>query len=346
MRAEPAGADDAFRSLQRGPHPPQTHPTTIADGLLTSLSERTFRILSERLEGILTVSDTNIIRAMRLLWERMKIVVEPSGAVPLAAVRQHPDTFVGRRVGLIISVGNVDLDHLPWLTSVRSGDDRKGSNLFRCVLALARLDSARRPTLKTFSKTFESSRPTRGIDSGTHLIRNCVSHRTSCAGTDCATAHRGPTERVDPRGFSVGHECCFAIHGDMGPTDTSSGRGGTMRQRKPELWAAVVFSVLVPSMAVDAAESVETCSSCADCQAKLSSGLYSVVELDVDIIDYPGSCIDLHLGESNVTFDCAGAPHRRRRSQGRAGTGRPGARCHHDAGQWQYLLGSAPSSWF
>ena len=66
------------------------------------------------LEGILTVSEGNIIRAMRLLWERMKIVVEPSGAVPLAAVLEHPDTFAGRRVGLIISGGNVDLDHLPW----------------------------------------------------------------------------------------------------------------------------------------------------------------------------------------------------------------------------------------
>jgi len=79
-----------------------------------------------------------------------------------------------------------------------------------------------------------------------------------------------------------------------------------MRQRKPELWAAVTFFVVATSIGVDAAESVVTCSSCDDCQAKLISGMYSVVELDVDIIDYPGSCIELHLGESGVTFDCAG----------------------------------------
>lgn len=113
--AEPSGADDAFRSLRDGRIHPSVKPTTIADGLLTSLSERTFRILTERLRGIHTVSEANIIRAMRLLWERMKIVVEPSGAVPFAAVLEHPDTFAGRRVGLIISGGNVDLDNLPWL---------------------------------------------------------------------------------------------------------------------------------------------------------------------------------------------------------------------------------------
>jgi threonine dehydratase len=89
-------------------------PTTIADGLLTSLSDRTFRILSERLEGILTVGEETIVRAMRLLWERMKVIAEPSGAVPLAAVLENADRFADRRVGLIISGGNVDLDHLPW----------------------------------------------------------------------------------------------------------------------------------------------------------------------------------------------------------------------------------------
>jgi len=112
--SEPAGADDAFRSLRDGTIYPSVEPKTIADGLLTSLSERTFRILSERLEGILTVSEETIVRAMRLLWERMKLVVEPSGAVPLAAVLEHPEQFADRRVGLIISGGNVDLDHLPW----------------------------------------------------------------------------------------------------------------------------------------------------------------------------------------------------------------------------------------
>ena len=112
--SEPAGADDAFRSLRDGTLYPSVEPKTVADGLLTSLSDRTFRILSERLEGILTVSEETIVRAMRLLWERMKLVVEPSGAVPLAAVLEHPDRFADRRVGLIISGGNVDLDRLPW----------------------------------------------------------------------------------------------------------------------------------------------------------------------------------------------------------------------------------------
>ena len=112
--SEPAGADDAFRSLRDDTLYPSVKPNTIADGLLTSLSDRTFRILGERLEGILTVSEENIIRAMRLLWERMKIIVETSGAVPLAAVLEHPDRFSSRRVGLIISGGNVDLGHLPW----------------------------------------------------------------------------------------------------------------------------------------------------------------------------------------------------------------------------------------
>jgi threonine dehydratase len=112
--SEPAGADDAFRSLRDGTLYPSVKPTTIADGLLTSLSDRTFRILSDRLEGILTPNEETIVRAMRLLWERMKLIVEPSGAVPLAAVLENADRFADRRVGLIISGGNVDLDHLPW----------------------------------------------------------------------------------------------------------------------------------------------------------------------------------------------------------------------------------------
>lgn len=112
--SEPAAADDAFRSLRDGTLYPSVAPQTVADGLLTSLSDRTFRILGERLEGILTVSEESIIRAMRLLWERMKLVVEPSGAVPLAAVLEHPGHFSDRRVGLILSGGNIDLDHLPW----------------------------------------------------------------------------------------------------------------------------------------------------------------------------------------------------------------------------------------
>jgi len=112
--AEPAGADDAFRSLRDGRLYPSGQPVTIADGLLTSLSERTFRILSGGLTGILTVDEATIIRAMRLLWERAKILVEPSAAVPLAAVLANRDRFEGRRVGLILSGGNTNLDELPW----------------------------------------------------------------------------------------------------------------------------------------------------------------------------------------------------------------------------------------
>lgn len=112
--AEPAGADDAYRSLRDGTIYPSVQPKTIADGLLTSLSERTFRILSDGLEGILTVDDETIIRAMRVLWERAKLLVEPSGAVPLAAVLTHPERFEGRRVGLFLTGGNTNLDNLPW----------------------------------------------------------------------------------------------------------------------------------------------------------------------------------------------------------------------------------------
>jgi len=112
--AEPAQADDAFRSLRDGRLYPSVKPATIADGLLTSLSDRTFRILSAGLTGILTVDEATIVRAMRLLWERAKILVEPSGAVPLAAVLANRGRFDGRRVGLILSGGNTNLDILPW----------------------------------------------------------------------------------------------------------------------------------------------------------------------------------------------------------------------------------------
>jgi threonine dehydratase len=107
--AEPAAADDAYRSLISGQIEPSLHPQTIADGLLTSLGDVTFPILQRHLNGIHRVSEAGIIQAMRWLWERMKIVVEPSGAVPLAAVLEHPDVFAGQRVGLIVSGGNVDL---------------------------------------------------------------------------------------------------------------------------------------------------------------------------------------------------------------------------------------------
>jgi threonine dehydratase/serine racemase len=114
--AEPLGADDAARSLAAGRLIPQTGPDTIADGLLTSLGEITWAILSRRLDRVLTVSEEEIVAAMRLVWERMKLVIEPSAAVAVAAVLgQEFRALDGlRRVGVILSGGNVDLDRLPW----------------------------------------------------------------------------------------------------------------------------------------------------------------------------------------------------------------------------------------
>jgi len=112
--AEPAGADDAFRSLAAGEIIPSDRPQTIADGLLTSLGSRTFAILSQHLEQIVTVSDDLIISAMRDIWERMKIIVEPSAAVALAAVFAGDWDQRGKKIGVILSGGNVDLDRLPW----------------------------------------------------------------------------------------------------------------------------------------------------------------------------------------------------------------------------------------
>jgi threonine dehydratase len=113
--AEPAGADDAARSLAAGRLLPQDNPRTIADGLRTSLGRITFPILRDHLEGILTVSEEEIVEALRLVWQVMKIVIEPSSAVPVAAVLRPGGPLRGRRVGIILSGGNVDLDRLPWL---------------------------------------------------------------------------------------------------------------------------------------------------------------------------------------------------------------------------------------
>lgn len=109
---EPALADDAFQSLQSGSLQPPRTPASIADGLLTALGDWTFPIIREHVTGILTVREDSIIKALRLIFERMKIVVEPSGAVPLAAVLEHPAFFRDKRVAIIISGGNVDLAKL------------------------------------------------------------------------------------------------------------------------------------------------------------------------------------------------------------------------------------------
>jgi threonine dehydratase len=107
--AEPELADDAFRSLRDGVRHPPCPPKTVADGLRTALGEINFAILRAQVERILLASDAEILEAMRFLWERVKAIVEPSGAVPLAALLRARGDFAGRRVGLILSGGNVDL---------------------------------------------------------------------------------------------------------------------------------------------------------------------------------------------------------------------------------------------
>jgi threonine dehydratase len=114
IAAEPKGADDAFRSLEAGRIIPQTDPQTVADGLRTSLGERNFPIIEEHVERIVTVGEQAIVDAMRLIWERAKTVVEPSAAVPFAALLEGGVDLSGKRVGIILSGGNVDLAQLPW----------------------------------------------------------------------------------------------------------------------------------------------------------------------------------------------------------------------------------------
>ena len=112
--AEPKEVDDAYRSFKSGAIQHNTTINTIADGLRTNLGEKTFEIIQQELDDIFTVSETAIVAAMRLVWERMKIVIEPSCAVPLAAILAQPEVFAGKRVGVILSGGNVDLGKLPF----------------------------------------------------------------------------------------------------------------------------------------------------------------------------------------------------------------------------------------
>lgn len=109
---EPEGAADAVLSVRSGRVEKAPYINTIADGLLTTLSERTLHIISRHVRNIFTVSDAEILAALRLVYERMKIVIEPSCAVPVAAVLKHPETFAGKRVGVILTGGNVDLSRL------------------------------------------------------------------------------------------------------------------------------------------------------------------------------------------------------------------------------------------
>lgn len=113
--SEPELADDAYRSLKKGTIQPVLRTDTIADGLRTSLGDVTFKIMKEQLDDLVTVSEESIIREMRSVWERMKIIIEPSCAVPVAACMDRKFKIAGKKVGIILTGGNVDLEKLPWM---------------------------------------------------------------------------------------------------------------------------------------------------------------------------------------------------------------------------------------
>ena len=115
IAAEPEQADDAYRSFKAGYIIADDAPKTIADGLLVPLKERTWHFVSNYVTDILTASEQEIINAMKLTWKHLRIVMEPSCAVPLAIVLKNPEAFKGKRVGIIVTGGNVDLDKLPWI---------------------------------------------------------------------------------------------------------------------------------------------------------------------------------------------------------------------------------------
>ena len=117
VAAEPEAADDAYRSLQAGTILSANDPNTVADGLRTSLGELTFAIIRAHVAQIVTVSEEAIVAAMHYVWERMKIVIEPSSAVPIAVVLDGRLDLAGQRIGVILTGGNVDLLRLPWLPS-------------------------------------------------------------------------------------------------------------------------------------------------------------------------------------------------------------------------------------
>ena len=115
IAAEPERADDAHRSFHAGRIIPSDNPDTVADGLRTSLGELTFPIIRRYVKEILTVNEGEIVGAMRFIWERMKIVVEPSAAVPVGVILAKKKVFSKKRIGVILSGGNVDLEDLPWM---------------------------------------------------------------------------------------------------------------------------------------------------------------------------------------------------------------------------------------
>jgi threonine dehydratase len=111
---EPKGADDAYRSLKAGKILPSINPQTIADGLLTSLGDRTFKVIRKYVDDIILVSEEAIVEAMKMVWERMKIIIEPSSAVPLAGILEHKKMFINKKTGIIVTGGNVDINKLPF----------------------------------------------------------------------------------------------------------------------------------------------------------------------------------------------------------------------------------------
>jgi threonine dehydratase len=116
MAAEPSGADDAFRSLLASEIVPSIDPNTVCDGLRTSLGERNFPIIKQLVKEIVLVDDKTTIAAMKMIWDRMKIITEVSSAITLGAILQYPEKFRGQKIGIILSGGNVDTTALPWNT--------------------------------------------------------------------------------------------------------------------------------------------------------------------------------------------------------------------------------------
>ncbi len=112
IAGEPALADDAYRSIQSGSIQPASPPNSVADGLLTSLGDKTFPIIKENVKEVITVTDEEIIAAMRLIWERLKIIIEPSCAVPFASLLKSKAKFAHKKVGIILSGGNVDMNKI------------------------------------------------------------------------------------------------------------------------------------------------------------------------------------------------------------------------------------------
>ncbi|MSU89372.1 pyridoxal-phosphate dependent enzyme [Rhodobacteraceae bacterium 2CG4] len=115
IAAEPEQADDACRSFRAGHIIADDAPKTIADGLLVPLKDLTWHFVSSHVSEIFTASEDEIIDAMKLTWKHLRVVMEPSSAVPLATILKHPGAFRGKRVGVIVTGGNVDLDKLPWI---------------------------------------------------------------------------------------------------------------------------------------------------------------------------------------------------------------------------------------